>query len=143
MWETADANIIWTVSSSNPSVATVSIDLNGDALITAIQSGVADVTLTATDEGGLSDSVDVKVTVEADTPSGPLCKGSPATIYVENGHIVGGPKDGKPYNGALFGTSGNDVIVGTHYRDYIYGYSGHDKICSLGGRDRIWGGNGK
>lgn len=43
----------------------------------------------------------------------PTCHGLPATIYVRNGRIVGGPDHGKRYRGVLRGTPGNDVIVGT------------------------------
>ena len=83
-----------------------------------------------------------KGVLNASLASTPLCFGLPATIYVRNGAIVGGPDDGKPYRGTLLGTSGDDVIVGTPGRDLIKGYGGNDVICSLEGDDVIEGGDG-
>ena len=72
----------------------------------------------------------------------PTCHGLPATIYVRNGRIVGGPDHGKRYRGVLRGTPGNDVIVGTEGPDRIMGYGGDDTICGDGGNDLIDGGAG-
>ena len=75
------------------------------------------------------------------TPA-PTCQGRPATIYVRNGKIVGGPDHGKPYRGILRGTAGDDVIVGTAGRDLIMGFAGRDVICGGEGHDVIDGGDG-
>ncbi|MGH2608632.1 MAG: calcium-binding protein, partial [Tepidiformaceae bacterium] len=72
-------------------------------------------------------------------PSAPVCFGTLATIYVQGGVIVGGPKDGQPYAGQLDGTSGNDVIVGTDARDIVEAGAGADKICGGGGDDLLKG----
>src|SRR5262249_24499525 len=69
----------------------------------------------------------------------PTCVGSPATIYVKDGRIVGGPDDGKRYRGVLRGTAGDDVIVGSDGRDRIKGRGGRDAICGGGGDDDIEG----
>lgn len=73
----------------------------------------------------------------------PLCQGVPATIYVEDGRIVGGPHDGKRYRGTLLGTSGSDVIVGTGDRDVIKAFGGNDLVCGGDGNDFIYGLLGK
>ncbi|MDH3288730.1 MAG: hypothetical protein OEP48_13545 [Betaproteobacteria bacterium] len=70
------------------------------------------------------------------------CNGKPATIYVLNGKIVGGPDDGQPYTGTLRGTDGNDVIVGTSSDDQIFGGGGDDMICAGPGEDVVEGGPG-
>lgn len=75
-------------------------------------------------------------------PKEPGCFGERATIYVENGIIVGGPQNGDVYLGMLLGTDGNDVIVGTSASDHIEGFDGHDIICALAGNDTIFAGNG-
>jgi RTX calcium-binding nonapeptide repeat (4 copies) len=72
----------------------------------------------------------------------PTCHGLPATIYVRNGRIVGGPDHGKTYRGILRGTLSHDVIVGTDGPDRIKGYAGDDTICGGGGNDIIDGGAG-
>ena len=74
----------------------------------------------------------------------PFCFESEATIYVdpETNRIVGGPDDGKTYNGRINGTNGDDVIVGGHLNDRINGRNGNDIICGLGGHDTINGNNG-
>jgi hypothetical protein len=59
----------------------------------------------------------------------PTCHGLPATIYVRNGRIVGGPDHGKTYRGILRRTLSHDVIVGTDCPDRIKGYAGDDTIC--------------
>jgi Ca2+-binding RTX toxin-like protein len=75
-------------------------------------------------------------------PTGPTCNGLPATIYVANGVIVGGPDDGKPYRRVLDGTAGDDVVVGTDGPDLIKTYAGNDTICAGGGNDVIEAGDG-
>jgi len=70
----------------------------------------------------------------------PTCRGQVATIYVQEGVIVGGDDNGDAYEGALEGSSGNDVIVGTSGVDNIDGEVGDDVICGLGGNDDVEGG---
>jgi Ca2+-binding RTX toxin-like protein len=72
----------------------------------------------------------------------PTCNGSPATVYVQDGSIVGGPNDGQRYRRVLRGTAGDDVIVGTDGSDRIKGLAGRDAICGGGGRDEIAAGDG-
>lgn len=72
----------------------------------------------------------------------PVCMCQPSTIYVMNGTIVGGPDDGKPFNGTLRGGSGIDIISGTDAADIIYGDESGDLICGHGSDDTIYGGNG-
>jgi len=72
----------------------------------------------------------------------PTCNGSPATIYVQDGRVVGGSHDGRPYRRVLRGTAGDDVIVGTADADRIKGRAGRDAICGGGGQDVIAGGAG-
>jgi Ca2+-binding RTX toxin-like protein len=76
------------------------------------------------------------------TPTTPTCNGLAATVYVQDGKIVGGPDNDKPYDGSLIGTAGDDVMVGTEGRDAINGRTGNDTICALGGNDRIEGADG-
>ena len=45
-------------------------------------------------------------------------------------------------SGFLFGTPGDDVIVGSEDFDLIDGLGGDDRICSLGGDDIVRGGQG-
>ena len=71
------------------------------------------------------------------------CRGIAATIYVDNGVIVGGPLDGSPYNRMILGTRQDDVIVGTTARDIIGGFGGHDIICAEDGKDIVFGGGGR
>lgn len=75
----------------------------------------------------------------------PTCDGRPATITDNDGN------DADPRIGAIEGTSGNDVIVGTDDGDQIDGLGGNDTICGGrgnddidggGNRDRIFGGSG-
>jgi beta propeller repeat protein len=70
------------------------------------------------------------------------CQDRPATIFVRDGVIVGGPFDGEPYAGVLDGTDGDDVMVGTDGNDYILGRGGNDTICAGPGRDALDGGMG-
>jgi hypothetical protein len=72
----------------------------------------------------------------------PSCNGALATIYVQDGRIVGGPDDGKRYRRRLRGTAGDDVIVGTDGPDRIVGRAGRDAICGGAGNDRIAAGAG-
>lgn len=71
-----------------------------------------------------------------------VCNGLAATIYVENGVIVGGPLDGQLYQGVLRGTDGNDVIVGTNVNDSIRSGNQNDTVCGFAGDDSIYGGEG-
>jgi Ca2+-binding RTX toxin-like protein len=65
----------------------------------------------------------------------PTCEGTPATIVAAGG-------------GPVFGTDGDDVIVGTTAADTIYGLGGNDLICgapdgaTTDGGDTIYGGDG-
>jgi Ca2+-binding RTX toxin-like protein len=72
----------------------------------------------------------------------PTCFGQTATIFVEDGVVVGGPGNGKPYQGTLTGTTGDDVIVGTDADDTIRGGNGNDLICGVAGNDALSGGAG-
>jgi hypothetical protein len=81
-------------------------------------------------------------TCEPALPTTPTCNGLDATIYVEDGVIVGGPNNGAAYTGTLAGTSGSDVMVGTDGRDAIDARAGNDTICGLGGNDTIVGAAG-
>jgi len=65
------------------------------------------------------------------------------TIYVEDGVIVGGPRDGTTYRGVLLGSAADDIISGTDGRDTIRASNGDDIICGYGGKDAIYGGNGE
>jgi Ca2+-binding RTX toxin-like protein len=58
----------------------------------------------------------------------PQCFGQNVTIN--------GDTDG---DGAIIGTSGNDVIRGTNADDYIFGRGGNDRICALDGKDNVFG----
>jgi hypothetical protein len=70
------------------------------------------------------------------------CFGIPATIFVANGLVFGGPDDGQPYRGVLRGTQADDVIVGTGGSDIIYGMGGNDLICGGAGDDILNSGPG-
>lgn len=73
----------------------------------------------------------------------PVCNGLLASIFVgPDGFIVGGPKDGKIYNGILVGTSDDDVMLGTPLDDRINGLNGDDTICGVRGNDDLRGNNG-
>jgi Ca2+-binding RTX toxin-like protein len=73
----------------------------------------------------------------------PMCNGQTATIYVDpQGRIVGGPDNGKLYNGKLKGTSGADVIVSTDGSDNIDAKAGNDAVCGGAGDDKLLGGGG-
>lgn len=72
----------------------------------------------------------------------PMCDGKPATIYVRNGRVVGGPNNGGFFFGFLVGTNGPDVIVGTQGNEIIQGRNGRDTICGRGGNDILQGQNG-
>ena len=78
-------------------------------------------------------------------PLSPLalsCNGLPATVYVSDARIVGGPLAGTLYAGRLVGTPGADVVVGTTTADAIEALDGGDTICALGGDDAIDAGPG-
>jgi Ca2+-binding RTX toxin-like protein len=77
---------------------------------------------------------------EAPNPStAPICAGQTATVYVENGRIVGGPDDGTVYAGTLRGTTGADVIRGTTGADSIVAGDGADVVCAFHGADTVTG----
>ncbi|MFH1260557.1 MAG: calcium-binding protein [Candidatus Micrarchaeota archaeon] len=80
--------------------------------------------------------------VGLDYLSVPTCNCEPATVYVLNGIIYGGPDNGQTYAGTLRGGSGIDIIAGTIDADIIYGGTSDDKICGLEGDDTIYGENG-
>jgi predicted extracellular nuclease len=69
----------------------------------------------------------------------PQCEGQNATVYVANTLIVGGLYDGQPYVGQLWGTCGDDIIVGTAGNESIFGLQGDDIICGLAGNDILRG----
>ncbi len=71
----------------------------------------------------------------------PVCNCIPATIYVLNGTIHGGPDDGKNYTGTLLGGPGTDIIAGTNGSDIIYTDIGGDRVCGHEGDDIIYGDN--
>ena len=73
--------------------------------------------------------------------SAPICNGQTATVYVDNGIIVGGPNNGSPYTGTLTANTAS-VIVGTSGDDTIIGSGLADTICSGDGNDTIDGGTG-
>ncbi|MGF1511072.1 MAG: endonuclease/exonuclease/phosphatase family protein [Myxococcota bacterium] len=73
----------------------------------------------------------------------PSCDGVPATVFVDgDGVIVGGPLNGRPYEGVLIGGLGADVIRGTDGDDNIVGLLGADVICGEDGDDLLFGGQG-
>ena len=78
------------------------------------------------------------------TPEPPTrtCLGSSATIYVQDGAVVGGPDSGRAYTGTLRGSNDADIIVGTSGDDVITGSNGDDLICAQGGNDTLRGDNG-
>lgn len=75
------------------------------------------------------DPVLVGLNLEGETAVA-MCNGLPATIVA------------LAHGGRLYGTSGNDVIVGSSKRDIIYGGGGNDVICSLDGADIVYAGRG-
>ncbi len=79
--ESADADISWTAASSDNGVATAALDTNGDLLISAIASGVADITLTATDPDSGTDQVTFTVTVTA-LPAPIVCQSILYPLYI-------------------------------------------------------------
>jgi Ca2+-binding RTX toxin-like protein len=93
----------------------------------------------ATSTTGFADTLGLVVRFTAIPP---LCFGLPATIFVKDGIIFGGPRNGRTYRGVLLGTQGDDVIVGTAGPDLIHGFGGDDVICALDGDDIIEGGPG-
>jgi hypothetical protein len=72
----------------------------------------------------------------------PSCAREPATVFVRDGVIVGGPGDGLSYAGHLRGTPGPDVMVGTDGDDVLEGLGGGDRICGGRGNDRLKGDSG-
>ncbi len=82
------------------------------------------------------------VIIGINLPDAPGCFGNRATIYVEDGIIIGGPQNGETYLGMLLGTDGNDIIVGTLQSDHIEGFDGNDTICALAGHDTVYAGDG-
>ena len=73
----------------------------------------------------------------------PQCSGNAATIFVQDGFIVGGINSGMVYEGRLRGSVGSDIIVGTTGNDILEGLGGNDSICGGAGNDTIKGGRGK
>lgn len=73
----------------------------------------------------------------------PRCNGVVATIFVNEGVVVGGSYDGQPYQGTLKGTMTDDVIVGTVADDLLIGRAGNDVICGGAGDDTIIAGPGR
>jgi hypothetical protein len=72
-------------------------------------------------------------------PGGPLevvtdCFGHPLPYLL----VLGVPPGGAPF----FGTSGDDVIVGTDGPDHIFGLGGNDTICAGDGEDLVYGDGG-
>jgi uncharacterized repeat protein (TIGR01451 family) len=92
-------------------------------------------------------SLDGVVRLEGPSPvvvvQAPQCAGHVATIYVtEDGNVVGGLLNGRPYRHMLLGTDEDEVIVGAEGADYITGYGGDDLVCGLGGNDVLSGMDG-
>jgi len=77
------------------------------------------------------DPILVGLNLIGEVSPGPSCNGVPATIVANAG------------GGRLFGTQGDDVIVGSDQRDIIFGRGGNDIICSGDGSDRVYGGRGQ
>lgn len=75
-------------------------------------------------------------------PAPPSCEGRPASVYVVDGRVVGGPDAAEPFAGRLRGTSGPDVIVGTGRADELLAGAGDDRVCARGGADDIFGQRG-
>jgi len=76
------------------------------------------------------DPILVGLNLIGETPPGPSCNGMTATIVADaNG-------------GRLYGTAGDDVIIGSSKRDVIFGRGGNDTICAEGGNDIVFAGNG-
>jgi Ca2+-binding RTX toxin-like protein len=90
----------------------------------------------------MSSSTSSMSSSSSSTGSAPICDNQTATIYVQNGIIVGGPDNGDSYNGTLRGSNANDVIVGTSTDDRIRGSNGDDVICGGDGNDELRGDNG-
>ena len=74
--------------------------------------------------------------------SAPTCRGVPATIYVEDGRVVGGPNAGRTYEGVLKGTGRADVLVGSDEDDRILAGGGDDLACGANGNDELKGSRG-
>ena len=95
------------------------------------------------DEDGLANGVIVDPGgVGSSTPTAPLCDTEPATIFVRDGVVVGGPLDGETYHGRLEGTDQRDVILGTDGHDRITAGDGDDVVCAGDGHDLVFGGEG-
>lgn len=94
--------------------------------------GIVSVTITQNQalQGGLTNFVVYDVSWGALEPGDPTCFGRPATIF------------GSAGNDELLGTSGDDVIVGLAGRDLIRGMGGDDLICGGDDRDTIFGNGG-
>ena len=88
------------------------------------------------------DPVVVGLALTSDGEVTPSCNGQEATVYVQNGTIIGGRDDGDAYNGVLFGTTGDDVIVGTSENDEIRAQQGDDLVCAGAGDDIVQGNAG-
>jgi len=84
----------------------------------------------------------VGLALEAPEPAVLSCLGRPASVFVSDGVIVGGPDTGLPYAGVLRGGRGVDVIVGTSRSDEIHGGGGADIVCGGRGDDRLIGSTG-
>lgn len=107
-------------SSAGASTSSAASSIVGSSASSVLMSSVAS-SVTASSVGALT------------------CNGQAATVYVQNGVIVGGNSNGQTYNGFLNGTGGHDVIVGTSGNDEINGFEGNDVICGRGGNDAIQG----
>jgi VCBS repeat-containing protein len=99
--------------------------------------GTDSFTFAVADRDGATSSAAVTLIVELG------CGGRQATIFVREGRIVGGPRDGQAYAGFLEGTGGDDVIVGTEATDHIAARGGDDSICSGAGNDWLFGEDGR
>lgn len=160
-WQIWDAfnsgNAIWWSSNAIPGAPnrdtfvpwSTIVSLNPDAVILGgfgVNQGSGNPELiTAVDAlklGVLENTITYDFELNPPPPATPTCNGLPATVYVQDEVIVGGPDDGEPYDGELIGTSGDDVIVGTEGRDAINGRGGNDTICALGSDDRLEGAAG-
>ncbi len=117
-----------------------------------------DLTVTATDAGGLSTQVDFTITVI--DRGGALIMGTAKNDVIDNAHSAklqpysGGDDDtiyalggndivhGGGGDDIVYGDAGNDLLYGDAGNDMLYGGDGNDTLCGGGGNDTIDGGGG-
>ena len=110
-------------------------------------SGQNSFTYTASDGNGGTDTATVTITVRpAPAPTPPPNRPSPPgpTPPPPSDPPRGGICDGVGNaNKNIFGTPGNDVLVGTNGENTIIGFGGNDRIYGCGGNDSIIGNDGR